>query len=263
MDWKTNVIPHNAAAPPRGPALAPRGSAGAGGQLVTAATLRALPMFQHTAPAALEAIARTAMMRLVRRHAYVVLAGNTTDFVYFVQSGSLNVMIGDDDGREAILSMLGPGEMFGEMGVLDDSVRSATVVAVTPCVLIMLTKSDFRRYLRENFDMALYVMRKLAQRLRTADRRIESLALLDVGGRVARLLHDISEPCDEHGLITRRVTKQEIAKMVGASREMVSRVLKDMQARDLIDEEDGRYILREIGPVHALPDAAEVPSATD
>lgn len=214
---------------------------------ITATALRTLPIFAATRPTALDAIARTAMRRNVIRGTQVIREGEPTDFVYLVLSGNLNVMLTNADGREAILSILGPGEMFGEMGVLDDEARSATVVAVTPGTLVAITKSDFKRHLRENFDVALYVMRNLVHRLRSADRRIESLALLDVSGRVVRLLRDFGESAGGEHPMVRKISRQEIAKMVGASREMVSRVLKDLQARGLIEEEDdGRIVLHEL-----------------
>lgn len=214
---------------------------------LSAAALRRMPIFAATRPTVLESVARAALLRRVPRGTRLIREGEPTDFVYLILSGSLNVMVSDVEGREAILSILGPGEMVGEMGVLDDQARSATVVATSASTLVTLTKSDFRRYLRENFDISLYVMRKLVQRLRAADRRIESLALLDVGGRVVRLLRDIAEAESGDRRVTRRVSRQEIAKMVGASREMVSRVLKDLQARGLIAErDDGRIVLHEV-----------------
>lgn len=221
-------------------------SQGITGHSITPATLRLFPMFAATPPDALETIARVAILRRVARNAHIVRAGEPTDFVYLVLSGNLNVQVSDAEGREAILSMLGPGELFGEMGVLDDEARSATVMAVTPSVLIVITKTDFKRCLQENFDVSHYVMRKLIQRLRTADRRIESLALLDVGGRVVRLLQDMGETAGSEAMRTRKISKQEIAKMVGASREMVSRVLKDLQLRGLIDEDEGRIVLHPV-----------------
>lgn len=249
MNGNSGALRHELSSAPRmSPADVPLVDVPLTGRGVTAAMLRTLPIFAQTSEQALAMIAQAAMPRRVARGSFVVLSGEPTDFVYFVLSGSLNVQVSDEDGREAILSILGPGAMFGEMGILDDEVRSASVLAVTPCVLVALTKFDFKRCLQENFDVAFYVMRKLAQRLRSADRRIESLALLDVGGRVARLLRDISRAERDESALTRRISKQEIAKMVGASREMVSRVLKDMQARGLIDAEDGgRIVLREAG----------------
>ena len=99
----------------------------------------------------------------------------------------------DAEGKEVILSMLGPGEFFGEMGLIDDEPRSASVVTIEPCELLSITKRDFKKCLAENFEMSMAVMRGLVRRLREADRKIGSLALLDVYGRVARLLLDMSE----------------------------------------------------------------------
>ena len=136
--------------------------------------------------------------------------------------------------------------MFGEMGVLDDEARSASVMAVIPSVLVVLAKSDFKRCLKENFDVTHYVMRKLVQRLRMADRRIENLALLDVAGRVVRILRELAETPGGEQVVPRKLSKQDIAKMVGASREMVSRVVKDLELRGLIETGSGRIVLREV-----------------
>ena len=204
---------------------------------VTAATLRTLPIFADTPEEALQAVARVSLLRRVGRNVQVVRAGERTDFVYLILSGALNVLVGDEEGREAILSVLGPGELFGEMGMLDDEVRSATVMAVTPSELVVLAKTDFKRCLKENFDVTHYVMRKLIQRLRMANRRIESLALLDVAGRVVRVLRDMAETADGEQVVTGKICKQDIAKMIGASREMVSRIVKDLELRGLIGEQ--------------------------
>ena len=120
-------------------------------------------------------------------------AGDQIDSLYIVISGRLKVMMGDADGKEVILSLIGPGEFFGEMGLIDDSPRSASVVTIEPCELLSVTKRDFKKCLAENVEMAMAVMRGLVRRLREADRKIGSLALLDVYGRVARLLLDMSE----------------------------------------------------------------------
>lgn len=208
-------------------------------------TLRNLPLFASLDDASLEPIARVAMLRPVERNATVLLTGERTDNVYFVLRGNLKVLVSDEDGREVILSMLGPGELFGEMGVIDDHPRSATVVAAQPSELVVISKEAFKRILAENFNLSLAIMRGLVHRLRSADRTIESLALLDVYGRVARLLLDMAE-FDEQGrkVVKRKISKQDIGKMIGASREMVSRVMKDLSQQGLIEECDGVLVLR-------------------
>lgn len=212
---------------------------------VSVTALKTFPMFYGVPDRSLESLARVSMMRRVARNATVVRAGDRTDFVYLVLAGSLKVLVSDEDGREVILSMLGPGELFGEMGVLDDNPRSATVAAVSPSDLVVIAKSEFKRCLQENFEVCLYIMRNLVARLRTADRKIESLALMDVYGRVARLLLEMAEEVDGEKVVMRKISKQDIAKMIGASREMVSRVMKDLQLQGFIKEANSRIYLRE------------------
>ena len=208
--------------------------------------LRTLPIFSDLNEHRLAALALEATLKSAARNEVVLHEGDTTNHVYFVLNGGLKVLVTDDEGREVILSMLGTGDVFGELSLLDNHPRSATVVAVESTKLAVFTKQDFLRCLEENFDIALLIMRGLAARLRMADQRIESLALLDVYGRVAKLLLELSEPSGGMQVVTRRLTKQDIAKMVGASREMVSRVMKDLTEHGLIDErDDGIYLIGE------------------
>lgn len=183
------------------------------------------------------------MMRHIPRGQAVVLAGEKTDYVYFVLTGSLKVIVSDEEGREVILSILGQGELFGEMGIFGEQPRSASVVAVVASDLVVIAKSDFRHLMHDNFELSWRMMCNLADRLRNADRKIESLALMDVYGRVARLLIDMSEDVDGETLVVRKISKQDIAKMIGASREMVSRVMKDLGAQGLIRETDRGIVL--------------------
>jgi CRP/FNR family cyclic AMP-dependent transcriptional regulator len=181
----------------------------------------------------------------VSRGTSIMVAGDPTDSLYIVISGRLKVMMSDAEGKEVILAILGSGEFFGEMGLIDDAPRSANVVSIEPCELLCVTKRDFKRCLAENFEMSMAVMRGLVRRLREADRKINSLALLDVYGRVARLLIDMSEEVDGQKVVTKRLPKQDIAKMIGASREMVSRVMKDLQLGGFIEMRGSTIVLRE------------------
>ena len=190
-------------------------------------------------------LAMVVTRRSASRSTTIMAAGDQTDSLYIVLSGRLKVMMSDADGKEVILSMLGPGEFFGEMGLIDDAPRSASVVTVEPCELLSIAKRDFRKCLAENFEMAMAVMRGLVRRLREADRKIGSLALLDVYGRVSRLLLDMAETVNGEKIVTRRLPKQDIAKMIGASREMVSRVMKDLQVGGFIEVRGSSIVLRD------------------
>ena len=212
---------------------------------VSSAMLRSVPLFASFPEEPLRLLATVVTRRSATRGSIIMAAGDPTDSLYIVLSGRLKVMMSDAEGKEVILTILGPGEFFGEMGLIDDSPRSASVVAIEPCELMAITRRDFKKCLAENVDMASAVMRGLVRRLREADRKIGSLALLDVYGRVARLLLDMAETVDGQKMVTKRLPKQDIAKMIGASREMVSRVMKDLQTSGYIEVRAGSIFLHE------------------
>src|SRR5437868_11723000 len=219
---------------------------------VSTAVLEAVPLFASFPDDQLRLLTTMVTRRSAARSTTIMAGGDATDSLYIVLSGRLKVMMSDSDGKEVILSILGPGEFFGEMGLIDDEPRSASVVTIEACELLSITKRDFKRCLAENFEMAMAVMRGLVRRLREADRKIGSLALLDVYGRVARLLLDMSENVDGEKIVTKRLPKQDIAKMIGASREMVSRVMKDLQMGGYIEMRGTNIVLRDtkIGRAH-------------
>jgi CRP/FNR family cyclic AMP-dependent transcriptional regulator len=212
---------------------------------VSTAVLKAVPLFSSFPEDQLRMLATVVTRKSATRSTIVMAGGDATDSLYIVLSGRLKVMMSDSDGKEVILSILGPGEFFGEMGLIDDSPRSASVVAIEACELLSITKRDFKKCLAENFEMAMAVMRGLVRRLREADRKIGSLAMLDVYGRVARLLLDMSEDVNGQKIVAKRLPKQDIAKMIGASREMVSRVMKDLQMGGYIEMRGSTIVLRD------------------
>src|SRR4051794_40440226 len=212
---------------------------------VSPAVLKAVPLFASVPDEQLRMLTSVVTRRSVPRSTTVIAGGDVTDSLYIILSGRLKVMMSDAEGKEVILTILGPGEFFGEMGLIDDAPRSASVVAIEPCELLSIAKRDFKKSLAENFEMSMAVMRGLVRRLREADRKIGSLALLDVYGRVARLLLDMSETVEGEKIVTKRLPKQDIAKMIGASREMVSRVMKDLQMGGYIEMRGSNIVLRD------------------
>lgn len=212
---------------------------------VSTTLLRNVPLFAGLEEAQLEVLARAIVRKSVPRNVKIIGAGDPTDSLHIVISGRLKVLMGDEQGREVILSILGPGEFFGEMGLLDDSPRSASVVTLEPCEVLTISKADFKRSLAENFDLSLMVMRGLVKRLREADQKIGSLALMDVYGRVARLLLEMAEDVGGEKVVVKKLSKQDIAKMIGASREMVSRVMKDLQLGGYIEVRGRSIALRD------------------
>jgi CRP/FNR family transcriptional regulator, cyclic AMP receptor protein len=212
---------------------------------VSTAVLKTVPLFASFPEDQLRMLTTMVARKSAPRSTTIMAGGDATDSLYIVLSGRLKVMMSDSEGKEVILTILGPGEFFGEMGLIDDEPRSATVITIEPCELLSITKRDFKKCLAENFEMAMAVMRSLVKRLREADRKIGSLALLDVYGRVARLLLDMAENVDGEKVVTKRLPKQDIAKMIGASREMVSRVMKDLQTGGYIEMRGSTIVLRD------------------
>ena len=199
--------------------------------------LRNIPLFSGLDESELERLSKVAVRRRAARGEQVVRAGEDAETLIVMLTGRAKVTNFDEEGREIILAWLSPGEFFGEMGLIDGSPRSANVVAVEPCELLVLGKHEFQRCMQDNFQVVQKLMQILVRRLREADRNIESLALLDVYGRVARLLLDMSE--DESGkrVVRQKISKQDMARMIGASREMVSKVMRDLEV--------GGYIISE------------------
>ena len=167
--------------------------------------------------------------------------------LFIILTGRARVITTDARGREVILASLTLSDYIGEMSLIDNEPHSASVRAELQTDVLMLGRVEFARCLPENTSMAYAVMKGLVQRLRHADRKIESLALMDVYGRVARALIEASHT-DAEGLavIRDKVSRQDLAKMVGASREMVSRVMKDLEERGYIETlENGSVLIKE------------------
>jgi CRP/FNR family cyclic AMP-dependent transcriptional regulator len=216
---------------------------------VSTALLRNVPLLSLLREEELALLARVVSRKSYARGSLILATGDPTDSLYILISGRIKVFMSDLDGKEVILSILGPNEFFGEMGLIDNNPRSANVVALEPCELICISEPDFKRCLADNFDMAMTVMRGLVKRLREADNQIGSLALMDVFGRVARLLLETAEVIDGEKVVTKKLSKQDIARMIGASREMVSRVMKHLQEAGYIEVRADTIVIRENIPL--------------
>jgi CRP/FNR family transcriptional regulator, cyclic AMP receptor protein len=194
----------------------------------------------------LEALAAGSVRRSFPKGRTIVAEGEPSQSLHILLAGRAKVQRSDTEGKEVILAVLGPGECFGEMSLIDDAPRSASVITLEPCEFMSINKESFKAMLAQSHDMAMQVMRGLVRRLREADRKIETLALLDVYGRVARVLLDFSEQIDGERVVKNKLPRQEIAKMIGASREMVSRVMKGLETDGyIVPAAEGRLVLRE------------------
>jgi CRP/FNR family cyclic AMP-dependent transcriptional regulator len=209
--------------------------------------LRRVPIFFGLDDGQLEHLTYCLVKRAYPKARVVIAEGQPAESMFIIISGHVKVQVTDTDGKEVILAMLGPGEFFGEMSLIDQHPSSASVITTEPSYFIAVDKEDFRRYLVSNPDIATNIMRGLVKRLRVADKKIENLALLDVYGRVARVILDFSEVRDGQRIVREKLpARQDLAKMVGASREMVSRVMRHLEAEGYLSEnEDGTIVINE------------------
>lgn len=209
--------------------------------------LRRVPLFSALTPTQSASIADAIVKRRFKRAEMVVEQGKKTDALFIILTGRARVTSADSRGREVILATLQPGDYIGEMSLIDDEPHSATVRTEIQTDVLMLNRAAFSRCLPENSSMSYNIMRGLVQRLRHADRKIESLALMDVYGRVARSLIEFAVDDGLGNLKIRdKISRQDLAKMVGASREMVSRVMKDLEERGFVHTQaDGSMLVKD------------------
>jgi CRP/FNR family transcriptional regulator, cyclic AMP receptor protein len=206
--------------------------------------IRRVPLFSMLTPSQAESVADAVIKRRFKRGELIVEQGKKSNALFIILTGRARVLTTDTRGREVILANLSPGDYIGEMSLIDNEPHSASVRAEVQTDVLMLGRVEFARCLPENTSMAYAVMKGLVQRLRHADRKIESLALMDVYGRVARALIEAAEADAQGQLVIRdKVSRQDLAKMVGASREMVSRVMKDLEERGYIETLENNSVL--------------------
>ncbi|NQD36902.1 cAMP-activated global transcriptional regulator CRP [Permianibacter sp. IMCC34836] len=178
----------------------------------------------------------------------IIYAGDKPDTLYLIIEGSVSVLIEDNDGRELVLAYLNAGDFFGEMGLFDgQDVRSAWVRAKVECEVAEVSYTKFQQLGRENPDLLLKLAGQMSLRLRATSRKVSDLAFLDVTGRVARTLLDLCKQPDSmthpEGMQI-KITRQELGRLVGCSREMVGRVLKALEEQGLITARGKTMVIR-------------------
>lgn len=182
----------------------------------------------------LSAIAQHALTRNVAARTVVLHEGERSDSLYLIVYGKVKVYVNDERGAEVILNIQGPGECFGEMSLIDDTPRSASVMTMEDCRLSVISRASFKECIAKNPEIALNLIRQLSQRVRTLSDNLKTLALQDVHGRVAHILRQLASRRGTEWVIEPKPTQQVIANMIGASREMVSRVLKEFERQGYI-----------------------------
>jgi CRP/FNR family cyclic AMP-dependent transcriptional regulator len=190
----------------------------------------------------LEAISKVATVRVFPKNAIIVSEGDETDSLYVIISGRARVYVSNAQGREVQLNMIGAGEYFGEV-TLDGGPRSASVMATEDCRCAVVKRSELITLVGREPQFALHMVRKLASRVRDLTENVRSLALMDVYGRVARLLLELAEERDGRLCINEPLTHKDIASRVGCSREMISRIFSDLTDGGYVRKEDRHLVI--------------------
>jgi CRP-like cAMP-binding protein len=209
--------------------------------------LRRVPIFSALTSAQMSQLADAVTKRRVKRGELIVEQGKKSNALFVILSGRARVVMTDSRLREVILAVLQSGDYVGELSLIDGKSHSANVEAEIQTDVLVLGSVEFKHCLEGNHLMANAVIKGLVHRLRQADEQISSLALMDVYGRVARVLVSMAEPDGSQIMVIKgKTSRQDIAKMVGASREMVSRVMRDFEDQGLIKtHEDGTVSIKD------------------
>jgi CRP-like cAMP-binding protein len=209
---------------------------------------RKFDLFAELDDRELASVATVAKVRRYAKDDVVFHADESGDIFCLIKEGQVKVTMISPEGKEIILSLLGPGDFFGEMALLDNEPRSATIIATEPLEIVTIWRSDFLHILSENFSITQKVLAELSKRLRNASNRIESLATMDVYGRLARFFLDTARErgkvLDNGYVAVTRPTHQAIANMIGTSRETVSRLIHDLMKQNLLLSEGKTIYLR-------------------
>jgi CRP/FNR family cyclic AMP-dependent transcriptional regulator len=181
------------------------------------------------APDTLRAIAASGVVRSYPKNTILINEGDIGDSLFIVVSGRVKVYASNQAGREIVIAFHGPGEYLGEMS-LDGSPRSASVVTLEPTTCAVVNRASFREFILAHPDFALHLIERLIQRVRLTTENVKSLALSDVYGRLVKLLLALAVERDGRLIVPEKLTQQDIAERVGASRDMISRLFKDLIA---------------------------------
>ncbi len=196
--------------------------------------LNNVSLFANLPQKSLDELEQLSVLRRYPKNTILFIEGDESTHLYVIKEGKVSVSVAGEDGREVVLNHMSEGEYFGELALLDGKPRSATVRTITQCEVIAVSRNSFQDLLRTNPDFVIQVTAELTSRVRKLTDSVKDLALLDVYGRVSNVLEKLS---DENGRIDNpKVTHQDIANMVGSSREMVSRIMKQLIIGEYISQ---------------------------
>ena len=212
--------------------------------------LENIGIFSGLSQPELEILENHMVTRTFKKNTIVINEGDEASSLYIILSGKVTVFLSNAEGREIIINTMGSGDHFGELALLDDAPRSASVMTTEKSMIGVISKTEFIDVLGKHPELALKLIRELTRQIRLLSDNVKTLALMDVYGRVAKTLLAMAEDKDGQMVIDNRPTQQDIANRIGASREMVARIMRDLATGNYISIEGKRLIINE-----KLPDA--------
>jgi CRP/FNR family cyclic AMP-dependent transcriptional regulator len=203
-----------------------------------------VPLFAGLSEDELRTLESHSNLKSYRKNTVIIEKGDDSSSLYVLVAGKVRIYVADDEGKEVVLNVLeAPGAHFGELALMGETSRTASVMTIEDSRMLVISKQDFLGCLAGSPDIALALIRHLVEQVRFLTDRVSTLALNDVYGRVAAMLREQAREESDGRLVTGRLTQQEIAQMVGSSREMVSRIFKDLRKGGYIAIEDKRVAL--------------------
>ena len=200
------------------------------------------PPFLGLSEQDLSALSQRAVTRAYPKNTIIIHEGDQTDSLYIILAGRVKVFLANQEGKEIVLDTQGPGEYFGEM-VLDEGPRSASVMTLEPCRFQLIPKDDVIALMQSHSEFTMHLVRKLIYRGRVLTEHVKSLALQNVYGRFIKLLHELAVQENGKPVIAQRPSQQEMANRIGASREMINRIVKDLTTGGYISIDGTRMVI--------------------
>ena len=209
--------------------------------------LKNFALFEGLQDAELRALAASAVTRAFPKQAIIINEGDIGDSLFLIVSGRVKIYLSDEHGKELILAIKGPGHYFGEMA-LDENLRSASVMTLEPSQFAVIPRAEFKTFVLQHAEIALRLFQNLARVARGMNENVRSLAMMDVYGRVARMLLELAVEKDGKMVIPERLTQKDIASRVGASREMINRILRDLTVGGYVSVDSGVITINKAPP---------------
>ncbi len=205
--------------------------------------LRKIKLFESISDPELEALSKHFVFRNFPKNSVIINEGDTSNSMYIILNGRVKVYLNDENGKEVTLNIQQPGDYFGEVSLFDDGKRSASIMTLEKCKFALLEKHEFVKCMASNPQLALTIIKGLTFRLRVLSENVRNLALLDVYGRVTRILIELATEEDGKQIIKEKLTQIDLASRVGASPKMVSRILKDLKTGGYISKQGQQLVI--------------------